>query len=710
MKKEQNEQKSNNYQKYISLFLCVICAAQILFGFDGISLITKVTEHDITLSKWYLLWILMAAGFLILVIYLMEETAFGHGILCAFLFSMLLFGINFGITIGYSKIIPVCIFLIGETVLAPWKWKKQHTNNHIIFQKNDSYVIKSLFFCLIFVSILASMAVLFVGKHSENLYESTYTIEGILYRFLEAASGTPLNDMQNGFISKRNHYPMGTIKIELTINQPPTEPLYLHGFESKDYIGGKWTRSNDTRVLSEIEFGEENTGFSSMSNRYESMYYNINLISGDNQAGIGRTLSILHTNGRYTYSYSPYYSRREYTENYYNYLVSREYRFRYYESGEMAINWENVQPTMKNMIETYQTLQKDYAEMTRKAYMDVPTQQIPRLVQLCADHPCETVEDATAFILNYLASEITYTKTPGWSVGNMDVVEDFLFEKKRGYCEHFATAATLMYRLYGIPARYASGFRVPSEAFTKLENGNYFAEVTDEHAHAWTEIFIENYGWTPIEVTPAGDGISTMPSFEFFSIQGITINDEEEEESETAILVNIEEEEEDEDTEETVSNTIGQMTLKQNTVYDTILKLFYLIDTIGLLILSFELMVCVKKQKIMALGSRKLFSVLLSFVQYCGLMKGYTGTENDLENHLIEELSDKISTVSRTELNTFLKYVQESAYSNREQDTQKRDYVLEISLRIMQELYAQQNWHHKLYIKALGHVKKIKHK
>ena len=75
---------------------------------------------------------------------------------------------------------------------------------------------------------------------------------------------------------------------------------------------------------------------------------------------------------------------------------------------------------------------------------------------------------------------------------------------------------------------YASGFRVPSEAFTKLENGNYFAEVTDEHAHAWTEIFIENYGWTPIEVTPAGDGISMMPSFEFFSIQGITINDEEE--------------------------------------------------------------------------------------------------------------------------------------------------------------------------------------
>lgn len=83
-----------------------------------------------------------------------------------------------------------------------------------------------------------------------------------------------------------------------------------------------------------------------------------------------------------------------------------------------------------------------------------------------------------------------------------DSVEHFLFEQHKGYCAHFASAATLLFRMNGIPARYASGYLVLPSDFTKNEDGTWTAVVTDERAHAWTEIFYENLGFCPVETTP----------------------------------------------------------------------------------------------------------------------------------------------------------------------------------------------------------------
>ena len=83
-----------------------------------------------------------------------------------------------------------------------------------------------------------------------------------------------------------------------------------------------------------------------------------------------------------------------------------------------------------------------------------------------------------------------------------EVAEYFLFEGGQGYCQHFATAATLLYRLYGIPARYAAGYAVQPEEFEESEDGLYRAVLTDGQAHAWVEIYLKDAGWIPVEVTP----------------------------------------------------------------------------------------------------------------------------------------------------------------------------------------------------------------
>ena len=80
-----------------------------------------------------------------------------------------------------------------------------------------------------------------------------------------------------------------------------------------------------------------------------------------------------------------------------------------------------------------------------------------------------------------------------------DFVSYFLTESHEGYCMHFASAATLMLRYLGVPARYVAGYvaNVPSSGKV---------DVPDSAAHAWVEIYLEGYGWEPIEVTPAYEG------------------------------------------------------------------------------------------------------------------------------------------------------------------------------------------------------------
>ncbi len=90
-----------------------------------------------------------------------------------------------------------------------------------------------------------------------------------------------------------------------------------------------------------------------------------------------------------------------------------------------------------------------------------------------------------------------------------DAIDYFLGTSERGYCVHYASAATLMLQTIGIPARYASGYVAFPSDFEKEKDGDgYTARVTDVRAHAWVEIYLEDFGWLPVEVTPgfaAGD-------------------------------------------------------------------------------------------------------------------------------------------------------------------------------------------------------------
>ena len=84
-------------------------------------------------------------------------------------------------------------------------------------------------------------------------------------------------------------------------------------------------------------------------------------------------------------------------------------------------------------------------------------------------------------------------------------LEEFLFRLRRGHCEYFATALTVMCRSLGVPARLATGF-VMNE-YNPAET-RYI--IRQNSAHAWTEIYTDAGDWTPKDATPAGDRIAPL--------------------------------------------------------------------------------------------------------------------------------------------------------------------------------------------------------
>lgn len=109
-------------------------------------------------------------------------------------------------------------------------------------------------------------------------------------------------------------------------------------------------------------------------------------------------------------------------------------------------------------------------------------------------------------VAEYLRESMSYSLELERLPLGADPILFALTESHEGYCMHFASAATLLLREKGVPARYASGYVVRPSDFTWVEEEkNYKADILDYHAHAWVEIYLDYIGWVPFEVTPGYD-------------------------------------------------------------------------------------------------------------------------------------------------------------------------------------------------------------
>ena len=116
-------------------------------------------------------------------------------------------------------------------------------------------------------------------------------------------------------------------------------------------------------------------------------------------------------------------------------------------------------------------------------------------------------------IRQYFSDNFTYDLNPGATESGWDFIDYFIRVQKKGYCSYFATAGTMLMRMFGFPARYVEGYVISPSQFV-TEGSVIEADVTDKTAHAWCEVYLSGIGWVPLEFTP-GYNNSSNPNMSF---------------------------------------------------------------------------------------------------------------------------------------------------------------------------------------------------
>jgi len=133
-------------------------------------------------------------------------------------------------------------------------------------------------------------------------------------------------------------------------------------------------------------------------------------------------------------------------------------------------------------------------------YLQLPEHldpRIPELARKLTEAEPSTYRRVMA-IDRYLTTQFGYTlQLP--SEPPADPLADFLFHRRRGHCEYFASSMAVLLRTVGIPSRVVTGFR---GAQYNQVNSTYIVRARD--AHSWVEAYIPGAGWTTFDPTPAG--------------------------------------------------------------------------------------------------------------------------------------------------------------------------------------------------------------
>ena len=136
-------------------------------------------------------------------------------------------------------------------------------------------------------------------------------------------------------------------------------------------------------------------------------------------------------------------------------------------------------------------------------HLDPRVRQLAEKVTAAATTPY----DKAAAIEQYLRTRYSYTLFMG-PERPADPISYFLFERKQGHCEYFASAMAVMLRTIGIPSRVVNGFR--GGQYNDL-TGQYIIRGRD--AHSWVEAYVPGYQWMTFDPTPPDPRVVINPEW-----------------------------------------------------------------------------------------------------------------------------------------------------------------------------------------------------
>lgn len=523
---------------------------------------------------------------------------------------------------------------------------------------------RAMYILLVSFSLCLGIAVLFTNRHMEQIFEVPMSLEQkIRQRTMEIFQ----TEENKGKVNRGNQYTSGENQMELILDEKPREPIYLKNYVGGKYQEGSWEEANDAAFYDQSAQNGQYIGRYTFENReFSFLQY-----AGDGDVMPFR-LEIRPLSSGLKGYYIPYLSR---------YLSAEEGGYVYAVYTQEQFENQLEQASYENVRE-YQEREKQYGQFVIEHYLDVDRERLPRLTRLCREHPMQGQDNITAYIMETLHSQVSYTLNPGIIPFGEEIPEYFLFESKKGYCQHFATTAALMYRLYGIPSRYVSGYMAAPGDFEQREDGTWHAVLEDGDAHAWTEIYAEGQGWKVVDTTPSAEEETERQNVQ-------------EQENTTA------QQDDSAGPEETLtevgSQGIDQKDHKES--FLTVVKLAFhalmVLLSIGLLIVLLWSRKEKKREEIKSFRADTLFVKMIEFLHFGGFLKGYMGMEKDFSERLTETVED----LSEEEASLLIRLVYRESYGKGHIPEEDRQDVYQIYRKVCGFVYQRLKCYQKWYVK-----------
>lgn len=147
----------------------------------------------------------------------------------------------------------------------------------------------------------------------------------------------------------------------------------------------------------------------------------------------------------------------------------------------------------------FRNLLAERSKKIKEEYLQIPEETPDRVLKLAAEitKNYSNKYDKADAICKYLNTNYNYTTKIDALPEGRDAVDYFLFDQKKGYCTYFASSMAILCRSVDIPVRYVEGVNINY----KQKDDDWYI-VKSGASHAWTEIYLEGFGWVRMDPTP----------------------------------------------------------------------------------------------------------------------------------------------------------------------------------------------------------------
>lgn len=414
-------------------------------------------------------------------------------------------------TIGY--LFFIYLFIVGSftrffAIDYGWLLLLSGFILHIFVKQQLLYQIKSMLYSVSHYAVICCICALFcitaalVMDYEFKSNHITNSIETTIHRmkYDSGENSMPEGNLRNlPSLRKSNET---ALKLQAEVPQK----FYLRGMVGEQYTGIAWEG-----LTSEAKISGEDLFYWLHKNDFYGQKISGSVLNIVSESSSNK-LNIENISACRKYQYLPYALSDSQTldsrligdsnADYVDAAVSYQYFLgsvpEWYEAVSQLALIQN-----ESQAAEFLKLEQSYKEFVYKNYLQLTNSAVGVLDRVFAEDMVQEkgLGEILTLIRDTLETKLEYDESIITFNGDNDFLKYTLEQSKKGYSVHYATAAALMLRYFGVPARYVEGYFISAEEASKYSSMET-VELTEAHAHAWTEYYMDGIGWIPFEVTP----------------------------------------------------------------------------------------------------------------------------------------------------------------------------------------------------------------